>query len=121
MKANHLQKAAVLLKEIHELDAQLIQLDKKAMSIVEGEKYLSIEISFDKDKPEEPAPDPAEEYGLMARMLYYTPRITPVNTDKHKLKISDTECLVLIGALIQCKKEYRRTLCDKIVELGVYL
>lgn len=122
MKAQNLQKATVLLAEIHELDKQILALDKKAMGIANGEQHLSIKVSFEKEKVEGALVDETfDQYSIYQSIMGMSSRSAKPKTDleDHAFKVNETECLFVIGALIQAKKEYRRNLYDQIINLGV--
>lgn len=124
MKANNLQKAAKILAEIHELDKQIIALDKKAIEVSNGHDFISIELGFTKPKKEKKNTEDDNMQSLYGGILMGLGSMRfgePSESDTEKLKftLSDTELLFVLGALISVKREERKRLCSKILGLGV--
>lgn len=122
MKAGNLQKATVILSKIHELDKQVIAIEKKAMEVADGGNFIGVDISFEPEKKKDAEID-TDGFESVYKMMYFPSLLGnhKANDNKEKLKfnLSDTETLIVLGALIAIKKEQRKALCTKIFELGV--
>jgi len=123
MNANALQKATKLLASIHDLDKEIVAIEKKANKIADGEKFVNIELSFQEDKPEKPVIDTDGFDSMYKSILGYSgfgyQPLSVIPKDTLKFNLSDTETLFVLGALIQVKKEKRKQLCQLIIDLGV--
>jgi hypothetical protein len=119
MKLTTLTKASQLLADIKQLDEQIIQLDKIAMSVCDKKQKGSVTLSFEKEKKPKPDGEDSEYRGIYGVLMgSYSFREPEIPTDSHKFDIDEVDTLVICGSLIQVKKDRRKMLVTQLLELG---
>lgn len=122
MEIKDLIKATQLLKDINELNEVIAILDKKAMAIVNGDRFKNIALTFQSDKPTLPQEEVSPQSIMELYMERYSIRPkapkTPVG-DSLGFVLDDTECLFVIGALMSVFKDKRQAFVSTLNNLGV--
>jgi len=126
MKAKNLQKATKILAEIHELDQQIVSIEKLADSILNDKGVYDFDIRFKKEKSKAILDEDGSLSTGESLSSIYTIMMNPFGQqapkeDKEKLsfKTDETEMLLILSTLINVKKDKRKYLVGAIFDLGV--
>ena len=124
MKINKLAKAAKLLENLKQFDAEILEIERYAMEIANEECVVTLQLSVEnKDKEA-----PSEEFRLPNPMEIYSfliPRYVAV--DQHKStkskslahNITETETLMVLGVLLQIKQHKRKNIIHQLQSMNV--
>ena len=138
MKLNNLEKAAKILTKIKSIDAEIIQIEKRAMLVADSEVLCSFEMNFEKkDNPKEPKvifdedgsiiiqrnedPHPINMSSIFMNpfMGGFKSRNDEENENILKYIISPNVALQVLGVLLYEKKRQREILLNKMKSLGI--
>lgn len=136
MNIKNLGKATKLYEEVRVLDAEIIEIDKMAMIVAEGEtkSFFKLRIE-DFIKKEEPVSSILDEDGSINADYFkkkIQKRLSPIsffgcsNEEKKpkpgtilKSKLSETVTMQILGILLCEKQSLRNNLLKRIEKLGV--
>jgi hypothetical protein len=127
MEPKNLQKATKLLQQIHDLDKQIVTIEKLAMDVLENKNIQDIALLFTSPLKEKKETDIAENFADMyspfSMLTAWKSYTSPLKEEKDKIKLdlSENELLCVIELVIRFKKDKRKFLVDKIYSLGVKL
>jgi hypothetical protein len=131
-----LEKATKIYEQIKQLDNAIIEIDRIAMLIANGEVSCSFDlkvndltkteeqcqVGFDEDGSLRSACDPIHPYRLSFSLLGGVLRNTtppPVNENILKAELTENTALSILGVLL-CDKQYQRDqLINQLERLGV--
>ncbi|WP_256013198.1 hypothetical protein [Desertivirga xinjiangensis] len=132
MKLKTISEAKSILEKLTTLDAEIIQIEKKAIKIANGAFTSSITLEFDvepESKPKNHAKQSrsGERQHLFFPGLLFSPEvprwgeenIQNKNASDLSFGLEETEMLMVMGTLIAIKKQRRMGLLSKLKEMGV--
>ena len=140
MNIKTLEKASKIIEQIKKLDAEIIELDKYAMKLINSNSEINLTLSFDKENNESDKVNFDEDGSLinMPRMEYISPFFMTHNplfgaggfcgepkkqndTETLNRKLSESATLKIIGIILIELNDKRNDLISKVNKIGIQL
>ena len=126
-----LEKAAKIFEKIKQLDAEIIEIDKYAMLVANGDVEPSFELSFkmlkteEKEEEKQGTENLLESYSNSLRMTIYGGFLMSDKKKEPENKLSNTlsenATLQILGVLLHEKNAARTRLINQLRKTGVQL
>lgn len=128
MDLKSLEKASKIIAKVKQIDKEIIELDKFAAALVNGDVRAEFSLSFTDNKPKEEKPKEPESdfhHGGFSGLILNWCNGEPSKPTRHKHTItSDTTesvTLNLLAVLLADKYDKRTALLNQIKKLGIQI